>query len=84
MSKRVLYWDRHHDYWTLDTLINVAHEVGMLSLDVKKHSHSLRDFRNDIHPRQQAVHKSQPDMHTAKISWLVLQAAIAGLCGQRK
>jgi len=70
--------------WTLDALINVAHEVGMLSLDVKKHSHSLKDFRNYIHPRQQAVHQFQPDMHTAKISWQVLQAAIAGLCGQRK
>ena len=37
--------------WTLDSLINVAHEVGLLSLDIKKHSHSLKDFRNYIHPR---------------------------------
>jgi len=48
--------------WKLDALINVAHEVGILSLDVKKHSHSLRDFRNYIHPRQQAVHQFQPDI----------------------
>jgi len=71
-----------HD-WTLDALINVAHEVGLLSLDVKKHSHSLKDFRNYIHPRQQAVQNFNPDMHTAKISWQVLQAAIANLSGQR-
>jgi hypothetical protein len=71
-----------HD-WTLNDFINVAHEVGVLSLDVKKHSHALRDFRNYIHPRQQIVEKFNPDQHTARISWQVLQAAIADLCKQR-
>jgi len=70
--------------WTLDSLINVAHEVGLLSLDIKKHSHSLKDFRNYIHPRQQAVQNFKPDAHTARICWQVLQAAIANLGGQRK
>ncbi|MDD5584452.1 MAG: hypothetical protein PHV55_05320 [Candidatus Omnitrophica bacterium] len=69
--------------WTLNDFINVSHEVGLLSLDVKKHSHALRDFRNYIHPRQQIVEKFNPDQHTAKISWQVLQAAIADLCKQR-
>lgn len=40
--------------WSLDSLINVAHEVGLLSLNVKKYGHTLKDFRNYIHPRQQA------------------------------
>ncbi|MDP2255723.1 MAG: hypothetical protein Q8K05_06645 [Polaromonas sp.] len=70
--------------WTLDSLINTAHEVGLLSLDIKKHSHSLKDFRNYIHPRQQAVQNFKPDSHTAKICWQVLQAAVANLGGQRK
>ena len=70
--------------WSLDNLINVAHEVGLLSLDIKKHAHALKDFRNYIHPRQQAVQGFNPDQHTAKISWQVLQAAIADLCGERK
>ena len=70
--------------WTLSELIEVSHEVGLLSLDVKKHGHSLRDFRNYIHPRQQAVQKFNPDMHTAKISWQVVQAAIADICKKRK
>lgn len=72
-----------HD-WTLDSMINVAHEVGLLSLDVKKYGHALKDFRNYIHPRQQASQGFKPDQHTAKISWQVLQAAIADLSGQRK
>lgn len=72
-----------HD-WTLESLINVAHELGMISLDTKKYSHTLKDFRNYIHPRQQAAQKFNPDEHTAKITWQVLQAAIADLSGKRK
>ena len=71
-----------HD-WTLDNLINVAHEAGFIQLDIKKFSHDLRDFRNYIHPRQQAVQRFNPDTHTAKISWQVLQATIASLTGKR-
>ncbi len=70
--------------WSLESLINASHEVGLLSLDVKKYGHALKDFRNYIHPRQQASQGFKPDPHTAKISWQVLQAAIADLSGQRK
>ncbi len=65
--------------WTLNNLIDVAHEIGFLGLDVKKHSHSLRDFRNYIHPHQQMISGFTPDKDTAQISWKVLQAAIADL-----
>lgn len=71
-----------HD-WSLENLINVAYEEDFIELDIKKYSHNLRDFRNYIHPRQQASQKFNPDKHTAKISWQVLQATIASLSGQR-
>ncbi len=70
-------------YWSLNSLIDVAHEVGLLSLDVKKFSHSLKDFRNFIHPREQALHQFNPDNHTARICWQVLKAAIADLTKER-
>lgn len=70
--------------WTLDTLINVAYEIEIISLDVKKYGHALKDFRNYIHPREQAAQGFKPDEYTARISWQVLQAAIADLSGQRK
>jgi hypothetical protein len=66
--------------WTLNSLIDVAHEVGLLGLDVKKYSHSLRDFRNYIHPYQQMSSGFSPDRDTAKICWQVLRAAISDLC----
>jgi len=61
--------------WSLSEMINVAHDIGWIDLDVKKFSHSLRDFRNIIHPYQQMLLKTFPDEDTCGISWLVVQAA---------
>lgn len=74
---------RFHE-WSLAQLIDVAYELEFLKLDVKKFSHELRDFRNYIHPYQQMTSKFQPDKHTAEICLQVLNAAIAGLNGERK
>lgn len=65
--------------WTLSNFIDVSHNLGFLGLDVKKYSHSLRDFRNYIHPYQQMASRFNPDIETAKISWQVLKAAIIDL-----
>lgn len=75
---------KHFHEWTLDNLINVAYETDFIKLDIKKFSHILKDFRNYIHPRQQASQNFNPDKHTAEISWKVLQATIANLMGTRK
>lgn len=69
--------------WTLGGFIDVAYEVGLLKIDVKKFSHSLRDFRNYIHPYEQMASGFNPDQHTAKICLQVLKAAIADLSGER-
>ena len=61
--------------WSLSDMINVAHEANWIDLDVKKFSHSLREFRNLIHPYQQMILKAFPDKDTCEISWLVVQAA---------
>ncbi len=72
-----------HD-WSLAQFIDVACELKLLQIDVKKFSHALRDFRNYIHPYQQMASNFAPDQHTAKICMQVLKAAIAGLSGWRK
>ena len=69
--------------WTLKDFINVAKDIGFLKEDVKKFSHSLRDFRNYIHPYEQAANKFNPDEHTARICWQVLQAAIFQIIKKR-
>lgn len=67
-----------HD-WTMSEFINVARDLNFVGEDVKKFSHALRDFRNYIHPYQQMSANFNPDQHTAKICWQVLQAAITQL-----
>jgi hypothetical protein len=65
--------------WSLSQLINVSYECDFLKLDVKKFSHELRDFRNYIHPFQQAKSCFQPTQHTAEICLQVLKAVLATL-----
>lgn len=61
--------------WTLSEMIDVAHDVGWFDLDVKRFSHSLREFRNLVHPYEQMATKANPDADTCSISWRVVQAA---------
>lgn len=64
-----------HD-WTLNDLISVAHNTGILKADVAKFSHVLRDFRNYIHPYQQMSERFYPDENTAKICMQVMKGAL--------
>lgn len=69
--------------WKLAQFIDVASELGVLKLDVKKFSHGLRDFRNYIHPYEQMRSGFSPDEHTAKVCFQVLKAALASVAGKR-
>lgn len=62
--------------WTLSDFINVAHELGLLKENVKRFSHTLRDFRNYIHPAESINSQFIPDKDTAKICFQVLIAAL--------
>ena len=66
---------KHFAEWSLSEMIDVAHDIGWIQLDVKRFSHALRSFRNIIHPYEQLATKANPDLDTCKISWLVVQAA---------
>jgi hypothetical protein len=69
--------------WPLASFVDVAAEVRLLSPDVKKFSHGLRDFRNYIHPYEQMTSGFSPDQHTAKLCFQVLKAALANVAGER-
>jgi hypothetical protein len=62
--------------WTLANYIDVSYDIGIIKEDISKFSHSLRDFRNYIHPYEQLANKFSPDEHTAMICFQVLKAAI--------
>lgn len=69
--------------WSLAQLIDVACDIKLIKLDVKKFSHSLRDFRNYIHPYEQMASGFNPDKHTAEICFQVLKAALADMSSSR-
>lgn len=60
--------------WKLHDLIEVASDIGIIDLDIRKHSHSVRDFRNFIHPYEQASNNFSPDEDTIKIALQVFLA----------
>jgi hypothetical protein len=65
--------------WTLDDLINVAHERGWIQPDVRAFAHSLRDYRNFVHPREQLKRGEFPDQDTVNVCWEVVMAALNDL-----
>lgn len=62
--------------WSLAAFIDVAKDLCLIQHDTYKFSHSLRDFRNYIHPFEQMSSGFTPREHTAKICLQVLKAAI--------
>jgi len=65
--------------WNLSNLINVAHDCGWIQLDVKEFSHTLREYRNLVHPWEQRARQEFPDEDTVRICWEVVRAAINDL-----
>jgi len=67
---------RQFHEWSLSAFIDVAYELRLVQKDIQKFSHTLRDFRNYIHPFQQMSSGFNPRQNTAKICLQVLKAAI--------
>lgn len=70
---------RQFQDWSLSNFIDVARELFLIQHDTHKFSHSLRDFRNYIHPFAQMASGFAPRENTAKICLQVLKAAIHDL-----
>ena len=65
--------------WTLNTLIDVAVDVGWLKTDRGMFSHALRESRNVVHPWQAVMSRASFDEATCKTSWSVLDASVDDL-----
>ena len=65
--------------WKLREWIDVLGHLGDLSPNIQKFGHSLRDFRNYVHPAEQLAHRFTPDQHTARIGFQVVVAAAEDL-----
>jgi len=65
--------------WRLYDFINVFDELGLVSKNVSKFSHEVRDFRNYIHPYHQMSANFHPNKDSSKLSQTVLLIAIKDL-----
>ncbi|MCH7879034.1 MAG: hypothetical protein IH914_06960 [candidate division Zixibacteria bacterium] len=65
--------------WNLNSLIDVAVDVGWLKTDRGKFSHALRESRNVVHPWVQLTQKAEFDLATCKTCWEVLTASVSDL-----
>ena len=62
--------------WTLNNYIDITTEIGIINLDVKKISHTVRDFRNYTQSYSRLSSSFSPDMDTTSICFQVLKATI--------
>lgn len=65
--------------WNLNSLIDVAVDVGWLKIDRGKFSHALRESRNVVHPWVQITQKAAFDQATCRTCWEVLTASVGDL-----
>ncbi|USX53244.1 hypothetical protein [Lentzea sp. HUAS12] len=63
----------------LDSLIKLAVREGWIGRDVDDYAHTLREYRNLVHPKRQVEDKYNPDTGTAEISWKVVVLALNDL-----
>lgn len=69
--------------WSLSAFIDVSREIGLIESDTQKFSHTMRDFRNYIHPFEQMSSGFNPRENTAKICLQVLKSAIHDICANK-
>jgi len=65
--------------WTFASMINVAHDLDWIDLEIKSFSNPLREFRNLVHISEQKRMNVFPDEGTCKIIGQVLNEAIKDL-----
>ncbi|GFZ87166.1 hypothetical protein GCM10008018_36670 [Paenibacillus marchantiophytorum] len=65
--------------WNLNTLLDVAVELGWIKTDRGKFGHALRESRNVVHPWAHVTTKADYDEATCKTCWHVLKASVDDL-----
>jgi hypothetical protein len=69
----------HLEDWNLNSLIDVAVELGWIKTDRGKFGHALRQSRNVVHPWEHMATRADFDEATCRTCWHVLNAAVDDL-----
>jgi hypothetical protein len=69
----------HLEEWNLNSLIDVAIELGWIKTDRGQFSHALRQSRNVVHAWEHMASRADFDEATCRTCWHVLNAAVDDL-----
>ncbi|WP_411141268.1 hypothetical protein [Streptomyces sp. x-80] len=67
------------DFIGLKALIDICHKAGWIDVDMERHSQTLREYRNFVHPRREFSEAHTPDRDTLTVSWYVVNGALNDL-----
>lgn len=73
---------RSLDDWTLEGMLNVAADIGMVEPSLARFCQALRDTRNLVHPQKQLRERSRPDIRVVEISSQVIRGVVESLRAQ--
>lgn len=64
---------------TMELLIDTAHSSGWIQLDAKDFMHTVRDFRNFVHPRKEWSEQPEFDDDSVRLCWAPVHALLNDL-----
>ncbi|HVV11322.1 hypothetical protein [Amycolatopsis sp.] len=64
---------------TLQELIDIAHAKDWIQLDATRFVHTVRDFRNFVHPRKELAERPRFDRDSVMLCWAPVQALLNDL-----
>lgn len=70
--------------WRLETLLDVACDLGWIDMSLGRYGHALRDLRNQIHASKQLQERSNPNERLVEISRLVTSHLIEAIAIRSK
>ncbi|MER6230004.1 hypothetical protein ACFWX5_27095 [[Kitasatospora] papulosa] len=63
----------------LGELIDICSRARWIDADATSYSHTLRDYRNFVHPHREFREEHKPDRDTLNVSWWVVNGALNDL-----
>jgi hypothetical protein len=64
---------------SMELLIDSAHSAGWIQLDAKDFMHTVRDFRNFVHPRKEWAEQPEFDNDSVQLCWAPVHALLNDL-----
>jgi hypothetical protein len=82
-STRLAITRSERERLSLNRLIELAHNHRWIGIDVLRYCHSLREYRNLVHPNREVRLGEPVDRDTLNMSWPVVHATLNDLAATK-